>query len=70
MFRSILLRLYNSKNSDKYAINSVQRNDKIIKITISRDKSSFSIRDSYTILPDSLEKLGNNFEVNVLKSKF
>lgn len=61
---------YNCNNSDKYIIRSVLRNDKIIQITISRDKSSFSIRDSFAILPDSLEKLGKNFEVDVLKSKF
>ena len=65
-----ILCTYNEENSDKYTIRPILRNDRIIKVTISKDKHSFSIMDSYAMLPDSLQTLGVNFEVDTVKSKF
>ena len=39
-------------------------------ISINKDKNSFSIIDSYTMLPNSLRKLGISFEVDTLKTNF
>lgn len=61
---------YNETTYDKYNISSVLRKDKIIQLTISRNKHKFTIKDSYAILPDSLSDLGENFEVETLKTKF
>lgn len=61
---------YNDANYDKYTIRTILRNDRIIKATISKDKHSFSILDSYAILPESLHRLGINFEVSIPKTTF
>jgi hypothetical protein len=61
---------YNEYSHNKYKINTVLRDDKIIKVTISKDGRRFSIADSYTMLNDSLDVLAKNFEVDTLKSKF
>jgi hypothetical protein len=55
---------------DEYDISCILRDDKIIKVTISKNKNSFTILDSYTMLSDKLLKLGENFGVSTLKSKF
>ncbi len=65
-----VLDTYNENNHDKYNISPILREDKIIKITISKNKRSFTIMDSYCMLADSLNELGNNFEVDTLKSVF
>lgn len=61
---------YNDNHNDKYKISCILRDDKIIKVTIGKDKHSFTIMDSYCVLSDSLRKLGESFEVNTLKSRF
>ena len=65
-----ILSEYNETTYDKYNISSVLRKDKIIQITISKNKHKFTIKDSYAILPDSLYNLGKNFEVETLKTRF
>lgn len=55
---------------DKYRISSILRDEKIIKVKITKDKNSLTILDSYAILPDKLSKLGDNLKVAILKSKF
>lgn len=58
----------------QYKIKPIFRDDKILKITISKkinDKvKSFSIKDSYAILNNSLEKLGASFNISVRKGLF
>lgn len=54
----------------KYTITSVLRDDKNIRVKISKGKNSFTILDSYAILPDKLINLGKNFGVATIKSKF
>ena len=62
---------YNDENQDnKYKISTLLRDDKIIKVKISKDKKSFIILDSYAMLADKLIKLGKNFGVATIKSKF
>lgn len=53
----------------KYTITSVLRDDKI-RVKISKGKNSFTILDSYAILPHKLINLGKNFGVATIKSKF
>jgi len=59
---------------NKYKISCILRDSKILKVSISRilrdNKKSFSIVDSYCMLSDSLLRLGQNFEVATIKSKF
>ena len=57
-------------NIQKYKISPILRDDKIIKVKISKGKHSFSILDSYSMLTSSLAKLGKSFEVDTLKSYF
>lgn len=62
---------HNDKHcEDKYRISTLLRDDKIIKVKITKDKKSVTFLDSYAILPNSLRKLGENFQVAILKSKF
>jgi hypothetical protein len=61
---------HNDSSYDKYTINSIIRDDKIIKITISKDNRSFSITDSYCMLNSSLDSLSKSFGVDCLKSIF
>ena len=62
---------YNDKNKDdKYRVSCILRDDHIIKVKISKDKNSLTILDSYSMLPSSLAKLGTNFDVATIKSKF
>lgn len=64
-----VLYIYNDNNpEDKYNIIPILRDDKIIKVKISKNKNSFTILDSYAMLPDKLIELGKNFEVATLKS--
>lgn len=63
-----VLYIYNDENpNDKYKI---LRDEKIIKVKISKNKNSFTILDSYTMLPDKLSRLGKNFDVATIKSNF
>nr|YP_009543519.1 DNA polymerase type B [Coniothyrium glycines]AYU74409.1 DNA polymerase type B [Coniothyrium glycines] len=62
--------LYNDNANDKYGIDPLYRNDKIIQVKISKNKNSFTIKDSYAMLPDKLSKLGKNFGVETLKTTF
>ena len=48
---------------DEYDINYVLRDDSMLKVTIGKNKNSFSILDSFAMLPDRLLKLGENFGV-------
>jgi hypothetical protein len=65
-----VLCIYNETNTNKYDIKTILRNDKIIQVVISRDKNSFTIKDSYAILPQSLHSLGLNFAVDTIKTTF
>ena len=55
---------------NKYIISTIFRDDKVIKLTIKKDKNTLNIMDSYCVLTNSLEKLGEDFDVPTLKSKF
>ena len=57
-------------NNHKYKIYCTLREDKIIKVKISKGAYSLIILDSYAMLPNKLSKLGEDFEVAILKSKF
>ena len=57
-------------NNHKYKVNCNLREDKIIKVKISKGANSFIILDSYVMLANKLSKLGEDFDVPVLKSKF
>ena len=65
---------YNDSNcntdEDKFKVSCVLRDDRIIKITIGKNKHSFTIHDSYCILPNSLRLLADNFDVDTVKSIF
>ena len=62
---------YNDRNpQDKYDITSLIRHDKILKVKISKARNSFTILDSYAMLPDKLINLGDNFGVPTIKSQF
>ena len=60
----------NNNNIQKYKVSPILRDDKIIKVKISKGKYSFTIIDSYCMLTNSLSKLGKSFEVDTLKSYF
>lgn len=59
---------------NKYKISCILRDSKILKVTISRtlrdNKNSLTFVDSYCMLSDTLLRLGKNFEVATIKSKF
>ena len=61
---------YNDNNKDKYKISCILRNDKIIKVKITKNKNSVNIQDSYCMLTSSLAKLGKSFNVDTIKSVF
>lgn len=61
---------YNENAEDKYKISCMLRNDRIIKVKISKDKNSFTILDSFAMLSSSLAELGTNFKVNTIKTQF
>lgn len=46
--------VHNEGNSQKYDIKLTMRKDEIIQLIISRDGYRFVLRDSYSLLPDSL----------------
>lgn len=56
--------------NDKYKLEHVFRNSKILKLKISKGKNSVTILDSLAMLTNNLATLGKNYEVNTLKSKF
>ncbi len=53
-----------------YKIDPLYRDGKPIKVSFIKGKHKFSIIDSYCMLPESLAKLGKNFNVTTLKSIF
>jgi hypothetical protein len=55
---------------DKYKISCILKDDKIIKVTIKKDKNTLVICVSYCVLPEKLSKLGESFGVDSLKSIF
>lgn len=66
-----VLYTYNDNNpEDKYRISCILRDDKIIKVKISKNKNSLTILDSYAMLDANLHKLGKDFEVATIKSIF
>lgn len=66
-----VLYTYNDENPEKkYNISCILRDDKIIKVKISKDKHSFVIFDSFAMLPDKLDQLGKDFKVHTIKTKF
>ena len=66
-----VLLTYNDNNEDnKYNVSCVLRDEKILKVKITKDKLSLTISDSYAIMPNKLSNLGKDFEVATLKSKF
>ncbi len=66
-----VLYTYNDANpDDKYNISCILRDDKIIKVKISKDKNSLTTLDSFAMLPNKLITLVENFNVTTLKSKF
>ena len=65
-----ILNDYNDKNKDKYKILPILRDDKIIKLTIKKDKASLTILDSYCVLTSNLYKLAKDFNVKTQKSYF
>jgi len=65
-----VLSKYNDSNKDKYVLSTILRDEKIIKLKITKDKHSVNIVDSYCILSDSLSNLGKSFGVDTLKSHF
>jgi len=64
----------NNLNINKYNLNYTFRDDKILKVTISKTndkiKRSFSLCDSYSILDSKLSHLAKTFEVDTLKGIF
>ena len=66
-----MLHTFNNNNpNDKYVISCVLRDEKVIKVDISKNFNNLTILDSYAMLPETLAKLGDNFNVVTLKSKF
>lgn len=59
-----------SLNNHKYIVSCTLREDKIIKVKISKGGNSFIILDSYAMLPNKLTKLGKDFDVPTLKAIF
>lgn len=57
-------------DNHKYIVSCILRDDKILKVKISKSRNSFSILDSYAILPSSLAKLGEDFNVVTIKTQF
>lgn len=57
-------------NNHLYIPSSILRDNKIIKVKISKGKNSFTILDSYAMLPQELSELGISFGVATIKSKF
>lgn len=51
--------MYNkdNKRTDKYKLQPIFRNNKIIKLSISKDQYKLNILDSYSLLTKSLAKL-------------
>ena len=62
---------YNDNNSEHmYNISCLLRGKHIIKAKRTKGKKSFTILDSYAMLPEKLIKLGDNFGVSTIKSVF
>lgn len=57
-------------NNIRYKVSCTLREDKIIKVKISKGVNSLIILDSYAMLPNKLSKLGKDFDVPTLKSKY
>ena len=66
-----MLYTYNDEHTDnKHKIKCCLKDDKVIKVKITKDKNSMTIFDCYAMLTKSLSSLGNSFEVITIKSKF
>lgn len=64
---------YNDRHADKkdqYIIKCSLRDDKIIKVKITKDSKSIIILDSYAMLSQSLSTLASSFDLATIKSKF
>ena len=62
---------YNDNNeANQYKVKCILRDDKIINVKISRNKESFTLKDSYPMLPSSLSELGKSFDVAAVKTHF
>lgn len=61
---------YNQNHEDKYILNPIFRDNKIIRLTIKKDNGSIVLSDSYALFNSKLEKLGKDFEVKTQKSLF
>ena len=71
MYLLNILYTYNDSHpEDAYDITGLLRDDKVLRVKIAKGSHSFTIFDSYAMLPDKLSQLGENFGVSVLKTPF
>lgn len=62
---------YNDNNpEDNYRVSTILKNDKIIKVKITKDKNTLVILDSFAMFAGKLIDLGKDFEVGTVKSHF
>lgn len=64
---------YNNLNGETFKFKTVFRDNRIIKLTISKKDNKgikISFVDSYGLLPNNLDTLGRNFDCEILKGKF
>ena len=67
---NILYSYNDSHPEDEYDISALLRDDKVIRVKITKGSHSFVIYDSYAMLPEKLSRLGESFGVSVLKTPF
>lgn len=60
----------NKDNKEKYKLSFRLRDNKVIKLKITKDNKSLVILDSYCVLTSSLKDLAEDFEVKTQKSVF
>ena len=60
----------NNDNKEKYKLSYRLRDNKVIKLKITKDNKSLVILDSYCVFTDSLAKLAKDFGVETQKSVF
>ena len=62
---------YNDSNpTDEYNVSGLLRDEKILKVKISKNRGSLTILDSYAMMPNKLSDLGKDFDVATIKSEF
>lgn len=61
---------YNDKHDNKYDLSFKFRDNNILSITISKDKSKLTIKDSYAMFGSSLRKLAEAYDCCYRKSYF